>query len=231
MNEIDKTNLSDQTKVRLKEIGNIENYFDSKINQRKSWNKKLSKYFTIFDYIDNVLIVLRAMSGGVCIFSSLNVIGTPVGIAGANFTLIFPLTTGKVKKSISITRNKRKKHDKILITAKSKFNSIETLASQELIDMEISHEEFVTILKEKDKYEKMKEHLRNVNEKQKIMRLSSTKSKIICQFIKILFYFFVCMYKIIKISKETYKNCEVELIDKERNFWVNRRDLDKIEEI
>ena len=37
--------------------------------------------------------------------------------------------------------------------------------SQALIDMEISHEEFITILKEKDKYEKMKENLRNVNEK------------------------------------------------------------------
>ena len=43
--------------------------------------------------------------------------------------------------------------------------------------MEISHEEFVTILKEKDKYEKMKENLRIENEKQEIVRLSSTKSK------------------------------------------------------
>ena len=49
--------------------------------------------------------------------------------------------------------------------AKSKLNSIETLVSQALIDMEISHEEFITILREKDKYEKMKENLRNVNEK------------------------------------------------------------------
>ena len=62
--------------------------------------------------------------------------------------------------------------------AKSKFNSIETLTSQALIDMNISHEEFVTILKEKDKYEKMKENLRSENEEYKIMRLSSIKSKI-----------------------------------------------------
>ena len=55
--------------------------------------------------------------------------------------------------------------------AKSKLNSIETLISQALIDMEISHKEFVTILKEKDKYEKMKENLRRENEKQDIMRL------------------------------------------------------------
>ena len=63
--------------------------------------------------------------------------------------------------------------------AKSKLNSIETLISQVLIDMEISHEEFITILKEKDKYEKMKENLRSENEEYKIMRLSSIKSKIL----------------------------------------------------
>ena len=43
--------------------------------------------------------------------------------------------------------------------------------------MEISHEEFVTILREKDKYEKMKDNLRSEKEKQQIMRLSSVKSK------------------------------------------------------
>ena len=73
--------------------------------------------------------------------------------------------------------------------AKSKLNSIETLISQALIDMDISHEEFITILKEKDKYEKMKDNLRSENEEYvsndtsckatyKTMRLSSVKSKI-----------------------------------------------------
>ena len=62
--------------------------------------------------------------------------------------------------------------------AKSKLNSIETLISQALINMDISHEEFITILKEKDKYEKMKDSLRSENEKYKVMGLSSIKSKI-----------------------------------------------------
>ena len=62
--------------------------------------------------------------------------------------------------------------------AKSKLNSIDTLISQALIDMDISHEEFITVLKEKVRYEKMKEHLRSKNEEYKIMRLSSIKSKI-----------------------------------------------------
>ena len=50
--------------------------------------------------------------------------------------------------------------------AKSKLNSIETLISQALIDMEISHEEFITILKEKTKYEKMKENVKDKSEQQ-----------------------------------------------------------------
>ena len=62
--------------------------------------------------------------------------------------------------------------------AKSKLNSIETLISQALIGMDISHDEFVTTLKEKDKYKKMKENLRIENEKYKIMRLSSVKLNI-----------------------------------------------------
>ena len=71
--------------------------------------------------------------------------------------------------------------------ARSKLNSIETLISQALIDMEMSHEELVTILNEKDKYEKMKDNLRSENEKYKIMRFSSIKSKIWVE--KIIVYF------------------------------------------
>ena len=61
--------------------------------------------------------------------------------------------------------------------AKSKPNIIETLISQALIDMEISHEEFIVIFKKKDKYEKMKKYLRRENEKQEITILSIIKSK------------------------------------------------------
>ena len=68
--------------------------------------------------------------------------------------------------------------------AKSKLNSIEILiasliASQALIDLDISHEEFFRTLKEKDKYEKIKENLRSENEEYKINRLNSIKSKIL----------------------------------------------------
>ena len=83
--------------------------------------------------------------------SSVSIVGAPLRIAGASLTLIFSVTTGIIKKLLSITRNKKKKHDKILMLAKSKLNSIKTLVSQALIGMEISQEEFITVLKEKDK--------------------------------------------------------------------------------
>ena len=111
------------------------------------------------------MIVLSAATGGVSIISFTSFIGAPVGIVSASFTLIISLATGIVKKKLNVTRKTKKKHDKILMLAKSKLNSIETLISQALIDMEISHEEFITILKEKDKYEKMKDNLRSKNEK------------------------------------------------------------------
>ena len=157
MNEINKINLSEQTKFRLSEIIGIENYFHQEINQRKSYSKKLNKlHRQSFDYMDKVLIALSATSGGVSIISFTSITGTPVGIGSASVTLIFSLTTGIAKKLLSITRKKKKKHDKVLVLAKSKLNSIETLISQVLIDVEISHEEFITILNEKDKYQKIK---------------------------------------------------------------------------
>ena len=166
----DKTNLTKQTKFRLSEIIGIENYFYQEINQIKSCSRKLNKYVTVFDYIDKGLIVSSATSsgvtsGGVSIISFTSIVAAPVGTASAIFTLIFSLTTGILKKLLNITRNKKKKHDKIHMLTKCEINSIEALIFQTLIDMDINHKEFVTILNEKDKYERMKGNLRSENEK------------------------------------------------------------------
>ena len=91
MNEIDKTNLTDQRKFRLNKISRIESYFNSEINQRKLFSKKLSKYVTVFDYIDKILIVLSATTGGVCVFSHATIVGAPVGIVIAGFDIVFSL--------------------------------------------------------------------------------------------------------------------------------------------
>ena len=89
----------------------------------------------------------------------------------------FSLTTGVIKKLLIIGRNKNKNHDKILMLAKSKLDSIETLVSQALIDMEISHEEFNAIIREKQKYKRMKENLRSASEKQENMRMNNVNSR------------------------------------------------------
>ena len=107
---IDRKDLTEETKFRLDKIGKIENGFHEEINQTKLCSKKLSrKYVAAFDYTDKILIVLSATSGRVSICSFTSVVGAPVGIASASFTLIFSLTTGIVKKLLNITRKKKEK--------------------------------------------------------------------------------------------------------------------------
>ena len=163
MHEIDQTKLADQTKFRLYKIKKTDNCFINDINQQKAYSKKLSRYVTILDDIDKILMVLRTTTSGVSITSFTNTTGKSVGIVSASFTLIFSLTTGIVKKLLNITINKKKNHDQLLMLAESKFNSIETFLSQALGDLDISHEEFIMILKKKDKYERMKYNLISEN--------------------------------------------------------------------
>ena len=92
---------------------------------------------------------MSATSGGISIISLTSVIRIPAGLASASFTLVFYLTTGILKKLLKVTRKKKKKHNKIVMFAKSKLNSIENLMSQALIHLDISHEEFKTIVNEK----------------------------------------------------------------------------------
>ena len=74
MDEINKINLSKQTKFRLNKISQTENYFIEEINQRKSCNQKLNKHITTFDYIDKILVALIARNRGVSIISFTSVI-------------------------------------------------------------------------------------------------------------------------------------------------------------
>ena len=104
---------------------------------------------------------MSAPSGGVSIISFTNIIGIPARVISASLTLVFSLTTGIIKKLLKETRKKKKKHSKIIMLAKSKLNSIESLMSQALIDLDISHEEFKRILGEKEKYDQMKKSIRN----------------------------------------------------------------------
>ena len=114
MDEIGKTKLPDQTKLRLNEVKKIENYFHEEINQRKLSCKKVNKYVTTFNYIHKILIVLNAITGGICIVSRASIVGSPIGIASAGFTIIFSLATGIIKKLLKTTRNEKKNMIKFL---------------------------------------------------------------------------------------------------------------------
>ena len=159
-NEISE--LKDFTKYRLDEINKIKDYFNAEIKERKDIVKKISKYIVAFDYAEKLLITLSASFGTLSIASYATIVGIPVGIAGASLTLIFTITTGVVKTLLNITREKKKKHNKIITLARSKLNIVENLISQALIDSEITHEEFPKIIYEKNNYEQIIDNIRSV---------------------------------------------------------------------
>ena len=97
------------------------------------------------------LIVLSITTGSISIASFATVIRAPVGIISASFSLAFSISTGIVKKLLKTTWNK-KKHNKIVMLARSKLNSIESKISEALINNEISHEDVMTIINGEKKY-------------------------------------------------------------------------------
>ena len=148
--------LNDQQHFRLNKINEIKDYFVAEIKERELMSKRLSKYIASFDYFDKSLIVLSVTTGGISIASFATVIGAPVGLASASFCLAFSISTVIIKKRLKTTRNKEKKHNKIIMLAGSKLNSIESKISKTLIYNEISHEDFTTIINEKTKYRELK---------------------------------------------------------------------------
>ena len=102
-----------------------------KLTKKKSCSEKLSKYVAAFDYIDKILIVLSATSGGACIISLVSVVAAPTRIAGASFTLIFSLATGyrnnkeiirNNKEIIEYKKKQKKKKNMIKFLCRLKLN-------------------------------------------------------------------------------------------------------------
>ena len=124
--ECNEESLLNNQQFRLNKINEIKDYFIAEIKERELMSKRLSKYIACCNYSDKFLIVLSATSGRISIASFTTVIGTPVGIASASLSLTFSLSAGLVKKLLKVTRNKKKKHNKIVMLARSKLNSIES---------------------------------------------------------------------------------------------------------
>ena len=149
-------------KYRLDEINKIRDYFNNEIKERKDIIKKLNKYLVSFYYLDKIFIALSASFGTLSIAAYASVVGTPTGIASSSLTLIFTIGTGISESLLKVTKNRKKKHNKIIALAKNKLNTIDTLLSSALNDSEISHEEFSNIITETNIYENIKENIKEL---------------------------------------------------------------------
>ena len=114
--------IIDQQTFRLNKINEIKDDFVPEIKERELMSK--SKYIASFDYFDKSLIVLSVATGRISIASFATVIGAPVRIANASFGLAFSISTEIVKKLLKTTRKKNKKHNKSVMLARIKLNSI-----------------------------------------------------------------------------------------------------------
>ena len=156
-------NISNKQQFRLNKINEIKDYFLAEIRKKELISKNLSKYIASLDYFDKSLNILSILSGSISTASFASVIGAPAGIIGASCGFTFSITSGFVKKFLKTIRNKKKKHNKIVMLARSKLNSIENKISKALTDNEISHEDFETIINEEKKYRELKESIRMMN--------------------------------------------------------------------
>ena len=92
------SNLNDQQRFRLNKINEIKDCFVAEIKERQLMSKRLSKYIASFDYFDRLFIVLSVTTSNISIASFVTVIGAPVGMVSASFTLVFSISTGIIKK-------------------------------------------------------------------------------------------------------------------------------------
>ena len=152
-------NIWTEQQFRLNKINETKDYFLAEIRERELISKNISKYIASLDYFDKSLNVLSLLSGSISIASLAALIGAPAGIIGASCGFTFLITSGFVKKFLKTIRNKKKKHNKIVMLARSKLNSIESKISKALMDNEISHEDFETIINEEKNIENWKKAL------------------------------------------------------------------------
>ena len=135
----------------MKNVEETRNYFSEEIAK---WidEEKAQKSLYNLNYIEDFLILVPTITGCISISAFASLLGIPIGIMSSAIGLKICAVTAGIKKCKSIIKRKKKKHDKIVLLAKSNLSSIEVLISKELINSNIGHHEFVLInvLKEYD---------------------------------------------------------------------------------
>ena len=147
---------------RLENIDETRNYFLEEIQQNKVMSRKHKKVCTTLNYIERFLILAATITGCISIFALTYLLGIPIEITSSAIGLKICAIAAGIKKYKSIIKKKKKKHDVMVLLAKSKFNSIEVSISKVLIDSNISHDPFVLINNVLKEYDEMKEEVKNI---------------------------------------------------------------------
>ena len=148
-------NISQES--RLKNIDETTNYLIEEINRNKLISKKHRKVFPTLNYIAHFLILAPTITGCVSISVFASLLGISIGITSTAVELKICVTTAGIKRYKSIIKKKKKKHDKVVLLAKSKLNSIDVLIFKALVDSVISHDEFVLMNNVLNEFYDMKE--------------------------------------------------------------------------
>ena len=150
---------------RSKNIDETRNYFIGEINQNELMTKNHKKACRVLNYIEHSLILISTVTActSISVFASLADI--PIGITSSAVGLKICVITAGIKKNKSIMKKKKKKHDKVVLLAKYKLNSIEVFVSKTLINSNISHDELFFIENNLKELYDMKEEIKNSNDK------------------------------------------------------------------
>ena len=150
----------------MKNITKTRNYFLEEIGQNELMSKKNKKeHLYLSNYMEHFLISASTITECISISAFASLLSTRMRITSSAIRLKTCAITAGIKKNISIIKKKQKKHDKIVLLATTKLNSMEVLNSKALIDLNISHDEFVLISHVLKEYCKMKEEIKNSNNK------------------------------------------------------------------
>ena len=146
---------------RLKKISEILKLIEQERDERSDLSKKYQRSVKIINIVDSILIATTMAAGiaGIGVLST--IIAAPIVIAMEAAALgagALSIISGQVNKKLSL---KAEKHDKIKMLADAVLNTINDHISKALKDDQISDEEYALILRELEKYNNMKEELRN----------------------------------------------------------------------
>ena len=130
---------------RLKNVDETKNYFLEEIKQNELMSRKYKNVCTNLNYIEHCLILASRITGYISTSAFASLFDVPIGITSSAIGLKNRAIVSGIKKYKSMIKKKKKKHNKIVLLAKSKLTGIEVLTSKALIDSDISHDKFVLI--------------------------------------------------------------------------------------